>query len=102
MTEARDSEWRERFRASMPAEPAGACPSPETLWSAARGELAIEGSAPCPRISGPVQRAERRSRSAPSWPMRPGEPRSGARSPRRIRRVGAVATGITALAAGGS
>jgi hypothetical protein len=99
MTEPRDSEWRERFRASMPAEPADACPSPETLWSAARGDLAPEE---LDSLSGHLRTCAAcgEALAISAELAHETQPRLDARSPPRFGRVAAVATGITALAAG--
>ena len=99
MTEPRDIEWRERFRASMPAEPEGACPPPETLWSAVHGELAPEAlQAISVHLATCAARGEALAVSA-ELARDSGEP-SEAMAPRRFGRFGAVAGGITALAAG--
>jgi hypothetical protein len=99
MTVFRDDAWAEAFRASMPPQPEQACPPAERLWSAARGELSgpelealtshLRTCAACGEAL--AVSAELATEAQP--PMK-------ATPLRRIRRVAAVAGGITALAAG--
>jgi len=99
MTEPRDTTWRERFRASMPAEPDGPCPPPETLWSAAHGQLAPEAlRSLSAHLSACATCGEALAVSAEL--AGESEARGEAVAPRRFGRGRAVAAGITALAAG--
>ena len=99
MTGSPETEWRARFRASMPAQPEGPCPPPEMLWRAARGELAgdeLESLGAHLRTcsacgEGLAVSAELVAES---------EPRVLAWRTRRSGRIAAAAAGITALAAG--
>ena len=98
MTEPRDDGLVEAFRASMPAQPEQACPSPETLWSAARGELSgpeLEALASHLRTCASCGEALAVSAELAAAAV--------ALPPRRLRqlpRIAGVAAGITALAAG--
>jgi hypothetical protein len=99
MTGPRETEWSERFRASMPAQPEGPCPSPETLWRAARGELPgheLESLATHLRTCSACGEALAVSAELAAE----SETRGHGWIPRKLGRVGAVAGGITALAAG--
>jgi len=99
MTGPRDDEWTEAFRASMPAQPEQACPAPETLWSAVRGELSgPELEAVTSHLRTCAACGEALAVSAEL--ATEADPRAAAAPPRRIRRVAAVAAGVTALAAG--
>ena len=99
MTEPRDTRWGERFRASMPAEPDGPCPPADTLWSAARGQLDPEAlRSLSAHLSTCARCGEALAVSAEL--AREPEAREHVMVPRRFGRAGAVAAGITALAAG--
>ncbi len=93
---ASPDEWRSRFRASMPAQREGACPPPETLWRAVRGELSgqdLESLATHLRSCG----ACGDGMAVTAELVAQSEPRVLAWRPRRI---GRAVAGITALAAG--
>ena len=102
MTEPRDDGLVEAFRASMPAHPEQACPSPDSLWSAARGELSgpeLEALASHLRTCASCGEALAVSVELAAE----AEPAVVALPPRRLRRlprIAGVAAGITALAAG--
>lgn len=99
MTEPRDDGLTEAFRASMPAQPEQACPPPETLWSAARGELSspeLEALASHLRACAACGEALAVSAELATE----AEPRVVALPSRRMPRIAAVAGGFTALAAG--
>src|SRR5215813_13861629 len=88
--------WRDRFRGSMPAEPDSACPPPETLWRAVRGEL-----------SGPELESlttHLQSCGACGDAMAVSAELVAETEPRRLAwkpaRIGGAAAGIAALAAG--
>jgi len=99
MTEPRDTEWGELFRASMPAEPEGACPSSETLWSAARGELpAGEMGSLATHLTTCAACGEALAVSAEL--VAEDTPQARAWSPRPLSRLRAAVAGITAVAAG--
>ena len=88
--------WRARFRASMTAEPESACPPPETLWRAVRGELSgqdLESLATHLRSCGACGDAMAVSAEL----VAQSEPR---RITWRPARIGGGAAGIAALAAG--
>ena len=99
MTRPRDDGLMEAFRASMPAQPEQACPAPETLWSAAWGELSgpeLEALASHLRTCAACGEALAVSAELATE----AEPRVVALPPRRLPRIAGVAAGITALAAG--
>jgi putative zinc finger protein len=99
MTGPRDDGLTEVFRASMPGQPEQACPAPETLWSAARGELSgpeLEALASHLRTCAACGEALAVSAELAAE----AEPRVVALPPRRIPRIAGAAAGITALAAG--
>lgn len=99
MTGPRDDGLAEAFRASMPAQPEQACPAPETLWGAARGELSgpeLEALASHLRTCAACGEALAVSAELASE----AEPRVVSLPPRRIPRIAGAAAGITALAAG--
>lgn len=96
MTGPGESEWRARFRASLPAQPESEHPPAETLWRAVRGELSgaeLESLAAHLRSCGTCGDAMAVSAELVSA----SEPRV---LPWRTSRIGAAAAGITALAAG--
>jgi hypothetical protein len=83
----------------MPPQPEQACPAPETLWSAARGDLSgpeLEALASHLRTCAACAEALAVSAELATE----AEPRPAAASRRRIPRTAAVAAGVTALAAG--
>jgi hypothetical protein len=100
MTGPGDGELGEAFRASMPEQPEPACPSAETLWSAARGELSgpeLEALASHLRTCAACGEALAVSAELAS---EAGAPVPVAAPPRIRPFTRAVAAGVTALAAG--
>lgn len=96
MTGPGESEWRARFRASLPDEPESEHPPAETLWRAVRGELPardLESLASHLRSCGACGDAMAVSAEL----LAESEPRI---LPWKDRRIGAAAAGLTALAAG--
>jgi len=99
MTWSPETQWRARFRASMPAQPEGACPPPDTLWRAVRGELSgdeLESLGAHLRTCGECGEALAVSADVVAG----SEHRPLHWTPRRPGRIAAAAGGLTALAAG--
>jgi hypothetical protein len=99
MTGSPETEWTARFRASMPPQPEGACPPPETLWRAVRGELSgdeLESFGAHLRTCSECGEALAVSAEVVAG----SENRPLAWTPRRPGRIAAAAGGLTALAAG--